>query len=132
MISHKISGNKNLKIRYLLWLYKTTKEELERIDRKFTQLEIDEFMLRKLKKRKTAEKYLNEFKNYIGNKRKDALNLKFDKAGNLSPKYQFLSLKLSTIESAVKKFFDKKRLNEIKSLYCQEMIKRILEERQHK
>ena len=35
---------KNLKIRYLTWLYKTVKEAFDRYERKFTQVEIDEFV----------------------------------------------------------------------------------------
>lgn len=43
-------NTKKLKTRYLVWLYKTTKERLDRIDRKFTQLEVDRFILRELEK----------------------------------------------------------------------------------
>ena len=37
--------SRNLKKRYLIWLYKTTKEALDRIERKFTQADIDKFIL---------------------------------------------------------------------------------------
>ena len=40
----------NLKKRYLIWLYKETKEALDRVDRKFTQIEIDKFILEELQK----------------------------------------------------------------------------------
>ena len=39
---------KNLKKRYLIWFYKTTKEALDKIERKFTQMEIDKFILKEL------------------------------------------------------------------------------------
>ena len=41
---------KNLRIRYLTWLYKTTKEAFDCYERKFTQLEIDEFILKEMEK----------------------------------------------------------------------------------
>ena len=40
---------KNLKKRYLIWFYKTAKEALDKIERKFTQTEIDKFILKELK-----------------------------------------------------------------------------------
>ncbi len=141
MLITKHGDKNNLKTRYLLWLYKTAKEELERIDRKFTQIEIDEFMLNKLKialksmpspPKNTCRKLLKEFSGYIANKKKVALELKFDKSGNTKLAYKFLSLKLSSIESAVKQFLGQGKLREIKKLYHQEMLRRILEERQHK
>ncbi len=59
----------NLKKRYLLWLYKETKETLDRVDRKFTQIDIDKFILEELQKRTIADKnFLDEFITYVNNK----------------------------------------------------------------
>ena len=39
---------KNLKKRYFVWLYKTTKEAFDKFERKFTQTEIDKDILQEL------------------------------------------------------------------------------------
>ncbi len=124
---------KNLKKRYLLWLYKTTKEALDRIERKFTQLEIDRFILRELRKcgkDKKLEKFIREFSEYIENKQKDGLNLKFEGA-NLRPDYRFLILKIKAVEKAIVNNFGKAGLNEVKSLYEKEMSERIIKSTEH-
>jgi len=134
---------KNLKKRYLIWLYKTTKEELDRIDRKFTQLDIDKFMIKTISKKislynntkkKSLNKFLIDLKNYIKNKEEAALKARFKNSDKSTTKddYIFLKLKLETIEKAIKKVLGKNILFEIKNLYEQEMIKRILEERVHR
>jgi len=41
---------KNLIRSYLVWCYKTTKEDLDKIDRYFTQNHVDNFILSRLKK----------------------------------------------------------------------------------
>ncbi|MCK9603205.1 MAG: hypothetical protein M0R66_02325 [Candidatus Omnitrophica bacterium] len=120
---------KGLKKRYLIWLYKVNKEALDRIERKFTQLEIDKFILKELKKQdkaRSAEKSISEFSAYIQNKEKDGLSLKSQ------PDYQFLSLKLKAIEKAAVKELGKKALEEIKALYEKEMTERILKSTEHK
>ncbi|MDD5166066.1 MAG: hypothetical protein PHQ57_01605 [Candidatus Omnitrophica bacterium] len=120
---------KSLKKRYLIWLYKVNKEALDRIERKFTQLEIDKFILKELKKQdkaRSAEKSISEFSAYIQNKEKDGLSLKSQ------PDYQFLSLKLKAIEKAAVKELGKKALEEIKALYEKEMTERILKSTEHK
>lgn len=136
-----MSDIKNLKTRYLIWLYKTTKEELDRIDRKFTQLEVDGVIFNKLKpafnklpksQKEAYKKYLADWSGYIKNKKIDAEQLKFEKTGEIKPNYLFLRIKLSAIESAIKKLIGRSQLNQIRLLYHQEMLKRILEERQHK
>ena len=119
---------KNLKKRYLLWLYKTTKEPLDKIERKFTQLEIDRFILKELEKRDTdnrVNKFSDEFKLYIQNKEKEGLGLKY-KNKELKPEYLFLVLKLKTIEKAIIRELGKAGLEKIKSLYEKEMTERIL------
>jgi hypothetical protein len=125
---------KNLKKRYLIWSYKQTKEAMDKVDRKFTQLEVDHFILEELRRLDTphtAKNYIEEFKIYIQNKEKEGLVQKYD-GKNLRPEYNFLRMKLKAVEKAIVKEFGKKGLSEIKELYENEMIKRILEERQHK
>jgi len=119
---------RNLKKRYLIWLYKTTKEALDRIERKFTQLEIDRFILKELKKsdkEKRLTKFIQEWQNYIQNKEKEGLNLKYEYS-KLKPDYYFLFLKLKAIEKAIIKELGIKAKKEIKSLYEKEMMERIL------
>lgn len=127
-------GTKNLKRRYSLWLYKTTKEALERTERKFTQLDIDRLILDELNKldsSRRARSFIGEFANYIRNKEKEGLDLKYE-GGKLKPAYHFLGLKLKAIEKVIVKELGKKALREIKSLYEKEMTERILKSREHK
>lgn len=122
---------KNLKKRYLLWLYKTTKEAVEKIERKFTQLEIDKFIIKEIKrhgKDKGLEKLIREYSEYIENKEKEGINLKFER-GALRPDYKFLVLKLKAIEKAIVRESGNTGLRKIKDNYNQEMLRRILEER---
>lgn len=128
----------DLNRRYLIWLYKTIKEPLDRIDRKFTQLEIDKNILKSLKIIKTTEKatwqkLLNEFKDYIQKKEKDALSLKYaDSKRTPKADYLFLKHKLRIVERLIYQMFGKKQLQRIRFLYEEEMIKRILEEKEHR
>ena len=125
---------KNLKKRYLIWFYKTTKEALDKIDRKFTQADIDKFILDELKKEDKNKKlsfYIDEFDRYIQNKENNGLNLKYEFKG-LKPQYEFLAFKLKAIEKAITKELGKSVLLEIKNAYEEEMTKRILQEREHK
>ena len=124
---------KNLKKRYLLWSYKTTKEALDRIERKFTQVEIDRFILKELRKKDKAgriKSFINDFEAYVAKKEADGLNLKF--ANNeLKAEYLFLVLKLEAIEKAIIKECGKKALVEIKALYEKEITERILRSTEH-
>jgi len=124
---------KNLKKRYLVWFYKTCKEALDKIERKFTQLEIDNFVLQELKRQnrdKKLDKFIEEFKEYIRNKESDGLGLKY--SGNtLKPEYLFLVAKLRAVEKAIAKELGKKALSEIKLLYEMEMTERILKSTEH-
>ena len=118
----------NLKKRYLLWLYKTTKEELDRTERKFTQLEIDGIILKELKKldkKNKAKKLIADFAAYMENKQRDAAQLKYE-GKNLKPDYYALALKLAAIENAIIEVFGSQGLKEIRSLYEKEMTERIL------
>lgn len=124
---------KNLKKRYLIWLYKATKESLDKILRKFTQLEIDNFILRQLKDGKNAgkiDKFIAELEEYIRNKEKDSLCLKFENK-ELKPDFRFLDLKLKAIEKSIVKELGRKALKEIKLLYETEMTERILKNTEH-
>lgn len=125
---------KDLKKRYLFWLYKSTKEAFDRIERKFTQLEIDRFILKELRRLDTdkkVQKFIDEFNTYIQNKEKEAVSLKYENKG-LKSEYSFLEFKLKAIEKAIIKNLGKGALEKIKDLYTQEMLKRIIEERVNK
>lgn len=122
---------KDLEKRYLVWLYKTTREAFDRIERKFTQLEIDRFILKELiksDKDKKARRFIEEFNEYIRSKEKEAVNLKY-KNKDLKPDYRFLALKLRAIEKAITRKLGKAELRKIKEIYTQEMLRRIIEER---
>jgi len=124
---------KNLKKRYLIWFYKTAKEALDKIERKFSQADIDRFVLKELKnsdKDKAVELLIAQFEAYIQKKEADGLSLKFENK-KLKPDYLFLSWKLEAIEKAIVKELGKKGLEEIKLLYEVEMIERILRSTEH-
>lgn len=124
----------NLKKRYLIWLYKTTKEAFDRFERKFTQLDIDEFILQEMEKilkgsylpheKKQLEKFVNDFRDYIDKKEESSMELKY-KGKKTNPEFIFLDVKLEAIEKAIIKELGKKALEEIKFAYEKEMIERI-------
>jgi len=125
---------KNLKKRYLIWLYKTAKEALDKIERKFTQLEVDRFILDELKKSdkdNLSASFIGEFQAYIQNKEKEAGASKYEN-GAMKPDYCFLLLKLKAIEKAIAKELGENVLKEIKLLYEMEMTERILKSTEHK
>lgn len=125
--------SKNLKKRYLVWFYKATKEALDKIERKFTQVEIDRFILKELKrldKDKAAESFISQFEDYIRKKEQEGLNLKFENK-KLKPYYLFLAFKLDSIEKAIIQELGKEALKEIKVLYEMEMTERILRSTEH-
>lgn len=130
------SAHKNLIRRYLIWAYKTTKESFERIERKTTQLVVDEHILKTLTKNQKSTKeyegHIEEFKKYIANKKQDELKQKF--AGNgqsLNPNYLYLSHRLKAIEEAIKHFLGTKELKKIEALYEEEFVNRIMQAREH-
>lgn len=122
----------SLQKRYLIWFYKVTKEALDKIERKFTQLEIDRFILKELKKsakgRTILKKQIREFDEYIRNKEEVGFDLKYE-GKTLKPEYEFLLFKLAAIEKAILKKMGKKGLDTIKTAYEEEMLRRIMEER---
>jgi len=124
---------KALKKRYLTWFYKTARETLDKIERKFTQLEIDKLILKELKaksKDKKNDKFIAEFEAYILNKEMDGMELKFE-GKQLKPEYVFLELKVKAIEKAIVKELGIKALDEIRTLYEKEMTRRILASTEH-
>ena len=122
-----------LKKRYLIWLYKETREALDRVDRKFTQIDIDRFILEELQKCAIGDKkLLDEFIIYVNNKKKDCETLKSKEGMYLNPEHQFLSLKLRAVEKSIVKELGAGGLEEIKDLYHQEMVDRILRSTNHK
>jgi hypothetical protein len=69
---------KNLKKRYLVWFYKAAKEAVDKIERKFTQTDIDRFILKELKARDISgklQKHISGFESYIQNKEKQGIDL---------------------------------------------------------
>jgi hypothetical protein len=138
----KIKKKNNLTRRYLLWCYKTTKEELDRIDRKFTQLEVDKKIFAELTKaikhfkgveKKEYLKKLKAFEVYMEQKEIRGLGEKFldkDKK-KIKPDYTYLAHRLSAIEKAIVFFLGKEELVAIQRLYEEEMTRRILESREH-
>ncbi len=124
---------KNLKKRYLIWFYKTTKEALDKIERKFTQGQIDRLILKELKKadkEKTVESFIAQFEDYLLKKEEEGINLKFENK-KFKPHYLFLALKLVAIEKAITKELGRPALEEIKLLYEMEMTERILRSNEH-
>ncbi len=125
---------KSLTKRYLIWLYKTTKEAFDCYERKFTQLEIDEYLLAEVEKelkgaylpneKKAMEKVVNDFRAYIAEKEKACMKLKY-KGKKANPEFLFLDIKLKAVEKAIVKELGKKMLAEIKTWYEEEMIDRI-------
>ena len=123
----KSQMQKNLIRRYLLWFYKSTKESFERIERKTTQLMVDEYVLKNLK---TTDK---EFEAYVKDKQKDELKLKYSdaKKKNLNPEHVQLKDRLQAIEAAIKHFLGEKELCKMQELYEKEFTTRILQARDH-
>jgi len=124
---------KNLKKRYLVWFYKAAKEALDKIERKFTQVDIDRIILKELKKGNkdgSMEVSLRKFEEYIRKKEEDGLSLKYENK-KLKPHYIFLVKKLEAIEKVISTEFGKDALDEIKLLYEMEMTERILRSTEH-
>lgn len=131
---------KNLKKRYFVWLYKTTKEEFDKYERKFTQVEIDKDILIEMEntlmgsylphEKAALEKMINSFQEYISTKEKACLELKYQGL-RTNPEFIFLDVKLNAIEKLIIKELGRKALEEIKALYEKEMTLRILRSTEH-
>ena len=133
-------NEQNLVRRYLIWCYKTTKEEVDRIDRKFTQLLVDEYILDKLQKEITLPQLkavyqglVNDFETYMKKKEGEAKQSKFqdETLQTPHPNYVYLKNRLAAIEAAINFFLGAKELQAINTLYEEEMTCRILQSREH-
>ena len=132
---------KNLKRRYLIWMYLITKEAFDRYERKFTQFDIDKFILGEMEKelkcaylpheKKSLERFVNEYRDYIGKKEQLCLKLKY-KNKKINPHFLFLDVKLDAIEKAIIEELGQKALAEIKLMYEKEMTEKILRNVKHK
>jgi hypothetical protein len=109
--------------RYLFWLYKTIREEADRVDRKFTQLALDEQIAVLLERdmaaldkdlRQGVGPHVEEWKSYIAQKADDARKLKFSESGLLKFEYVFLRLKLKAVERLIVERLGRRRLNEFR------------------
>ncbi|HLF17357.1 MAG TPA: hypothetical protein VI749_00480 [Candidatus Omnitrophota bacterium] len=138
----KPQREKDLIRRYLIWCYKMTKEDLDHIDRYFTQLEVDAFVLDSLKKTAdyksgaNAQPYrmlVGQFEEYMEEKRRNVLKKKFldGKRTRLDPQYQYLKNRFGALEKAIVVFLGKKELDAIRRLYEEEMTRRILAATEH-
>ena len=126
----------NLIRRYLIWCYKTTKEDLDRIDRYYTQLKVDQFILKQLINAKEDAAYqdlVNNFEKYMAAKKENVDKKKFSDPHQkiLDPQYKYLRHRLSAIEKAIQHFLGSRELVKINVLYEVEMTRRILEAREH-
>jgi len=124
---------KNLKKRYLVWFYKTAKEALDKVERKFTQVEVDRFILKELRRSDrdgSIETFARQFEDYLSKKEQEGLKLKFENK-KIKPDYLFLVLRLEAVEKAILKELGKKGLEEIKLLYEIKMTERILRSTEH-
>lgn len=134
------SPEKDLIRRYLIWCYKTTKEELDRVDRYFTQAIVDEKLLKALKSeaKKAGDnpvltKKVEEFQTYMDTKMKNVLPKKYLDVSKkvLQPEYWYLQTRFKAIEQAIVSFLGEKELRSVQNLYETEMTRRILEAREH-
>ena len=135
-------NERNLTRRYLVWCYKTTKEELDKIDRYFTQLAVDRYVLARLKSGReyahvhdqdAYRKQVGNFQAYVEQKEMDVLKKKFlnGRKGALIPEYRYLYNRFIALEKAIVAFLGKKELNAICAQYEHEMTQRILQAREH-
>ena len=129
--------DKNLIHRYLVWCYKTTKESLDKIDRYYTQLQVDEFILKHLRNKKIKDAayahLVDSFEEYMLKKKKNVDKQKYaDEAqAILRSDYVYLTNRFLAIEKAIVHFLGKKQLAVIENLYEKEMTLRILQTREH-
>ncbi len=132
---------RNLKKRYCLWLYKNAKEAFDKYERKFTQLDIDRDILLEVKnelmgsylphEKAALEKFVNDYEDYIENKEKSCMELR-SQGRKVNPEFIFLEEKLEAIEKIITRELGRRALAEIKTLYEEEMIQRILKSTENK
>lgn len=127
---------RSLQKRYLFWLYKTTKDELDRIDRKLTQLDVDREMLDIFRRDKGAEDSahsglqapVKDWENYIAHKEADARKLLFDDEGRVLASYYFLRLKLKAILGVTRRRFGAATVRHFKRYYEEASMKLIMQD----
>ena len=135
-------NEKGLLRRYLVWCYKTTKEELDKVDRYFTQLKADGFVLQVLKKTKeyrsskegkAFKDMVDQFQVYMKKKEDNVLEKKFKDSRRkaLNPDYQYLKNRFAALQGAICHFLGAGELKKINVLYEEEMTGRILQAREH-
>ena len=128
--------------RYLLWCYKTTRESLERVDRKFTQLAVDYFLLKELGRApeskntardKKCQAQIVSFRRYVAHKEKSAYSDKYEagRDGEWKAEYWYLQKRLEAVKKAIRFFLGKGELARMETLYDEEMVSRILQARDH-
>ncbi|MFA5351302.1 MAG: hypothetical protein WC357_08270 [Candidatus Omnitrophota bacterium] len=131
---------KNLKKRYFIWLYKTTKEAFDKYERKFTQVDIDQDILVEMEKellgsylpheKDALQKHINDFQRYIEDKERTCSELR-GQGKKKNPEFLFLDIKLNAIEKIIAQELGRRGLERIKALYEFEMIDRILKNTEH-
>ena len=135
----KDKNTRDLTYRYLLWLYKTLKEELDRVERKFTQLEVDREIGRYILKNAHLSQIdddikfrelCRDWKEYTDKKESDGRALKYS-GDKWKAEYYFLMLKFEAVKKIITKLFSKKALDNIHEAYEDQMRQRILESREH-
>ena len=135
-------NQRHLTRRYFIWCHKTTKEELDKVDRYFTQLVVDDYLLTQLRgsgefKHPEAhdgfKRKVDEFHLYMKDKETNVMAKKFlkGKEGAMNPDYLYLKKRFAAIEKAIIAFLGKKGLAEICELYEGEMTQRILQAKGH-
>ena len=128
--------------RYLMWCYKTTKEELDKIDRYFMQLKADGFVLQQLRKTKGYRSLdgdkgykdlVDQFQVYMEKKEANVVKKKFkdNQRKALNFDYQYCKNRFTAIEGTIRHFLGAGELKKIGMLYEQEMTRRILQAREH-
>lgn len=133
------SAEKGLIRRYLLWCYKSTKESLDRVDRKFTQVKVDRQLLKYLNDQgrghedEKLARLISDFEKYVNLKEQEGTSQKFlnPKIKTLNADYLYLHRRLTAIERTIVYFLGARVLSAIKMSYEQEMTRRILESREH-
>ncbi len=136
------SKQKALVRRYLIWGYKSTRESFERIERKTTQILVDEFVLGKTLAQQTQltpqgvkdyAKLIEDFVQYVDTKRQDEVKLKYADLLKAAyhPQYVYLQNRLAAIEEAIVHFLGRRALKQIEVLFEEEFTRRILESKDH-
>ena len=133
---------KDLIRRYLVWCYKTTKEELDRIERYFTQLDVDSLVLKRLrfgadyrrgKKEDPYRLLVDQFEDYMKKKEGNVLKKKFSdtRSKTLDPQYLYLKNRFAALEKTIVHFLGKPQLEAIRRSYEEEMTRRIVQSTEH-